>query len=155
MTVRSGLVGKAAALVLSLVVLTGCVRLEDRHGYIPDAELLDDVVVGRDTRETAGRILGRPGAEGIIDDRGWYYVRSEYERFVWRAPVEVDRQVLAVSFSEDGKVSNIERFGLEDGRVVVLERRVTDANTQGVSFLRQLFSNLGNFNPGEFFNNDR
>ena len=86
-----------------------------------------------------------------MDDSGWYYVRSEYEQSLWRAPVEVDRQVLAITFAEDGKVTNIERFGLEAGRVVALERRVTDSNTQGVGFLRQLFSNLGNFNPGDFF----
>ncbi len=47
-------------------------------------------------------------------------------------------------------MSNIERFGLEEGRVVVLNRRVTDSNTQGVSFLRQLFSNFGTFNASDF-----
>lgn len=145
---------KGTAFVLSVVLLAGCATLEDRHGYIPDAESLSDVQVGLDTKDTVARILGAPGTEGIVDDRGWYYVRSDYERFLWRAPVEVDREVLAVTFDETDRVSNIERFGLEDGRVVALERRVTDSNTQGISFLRQLFSNLGNFNPGDFFNND-
>ncbi len=152
MVMRSGLMGKAAVLLVSLSLLGACNRMDARHGYIPDAELLDDIQVGRDTQETVGRILGRPSTEGIVDDSGWYYVKSEYERFLWRAPVEVDREVLAVSFSEEGRVSNIERFGLENGRVIALERRVTDSNTQGVGFLRQLFSNLGNFNPGDFFN---
>ena len=154
MAVRSGLVGKVAVLAVLVSLTSACARLEDRHGYIPDPELLADIEVGRDTKETVGRILGRPSTEGIVDDSGWYYVKSEYERFLWRAPVEVDREVLAVSFSDEGKVANIERFGLEDGRVIVLERRVTDSNTQGISFLRQLFSNLGNFNPGDFFNDN-
>lgn len=145
---------RAAALLAAVTLMSGCATLTDRHGYIPDAELLADVEVGRDTRDTVDRILGRPGTEGIIDESGWYYVRSDYERFMWREPVEVDRQVLAVSFDDDGRVSNIERFGLEQGRVVALERRVTTANTAGVSFLRQLFSNLGNFNPGDFFSDD-
>jgi outer membrane protein assembly factor BamE (lipoprotein component of BamABCDE complex) len=145
---------KGMAFALSATLLAGCATLEDRHGYIPDAELLNDVQVGRDTKETVTRILGAPGTEGIVDDRGWYYVRSDYERFLWRAPVEVDREVLAVTFDDADRVANIERFGLQDGRVVALERRVTDSNTQGISFLRQLFSNLGNFNPGDFFNNE-
>jgi len=144
----------AAAVLVGLVLITGCSRLDSKNGYIPDAQLLDEITVGRDTKDTVGRILGRPGTEGIIDENAWYYVRSDYERFLWRAPVEVDRQVLSVSFADDQRVQNIERFGLEDGQVVVLERRVTDSNTQGVSFLRQLFSNLGNFNPGDFLNND-
>ena len=152
MQVWSGSWKRTVILVACASLLIGCARLEDRHGYIPDPELISDIEVGRDTKDTVGRILGRPGTEGIIDDRGWYYVRSEYERFLWRAPVEVDREVLVVSFSESGEVENIERFGLEDGRVVALERRVTDSNTRGIGFLRQLFSNLGNFNPGDFFN---
>ena len=145
---------RTGILVVCMVAITGCARLEEDHGYIPDQALLDDITVGRDTQETVGRILGRPGTEGIVDDRGWYYVKSDYERFLWRAPVEVNREVLVVSFAENGTVQNIERFGLEQGRVVALERRVTDSNTQGIGFLRQLFSNLGNFNPGDFLNNE-
>mgnify|MGYP000606219618 CR=1 FL=1 len=77
-------------------------------------------------------------------------MKSDYERFLWRAPVEVNREVVAVSFSESGIVENVERFGLEEGRVVALSRRVTTSNTRGIGFLRQLFSNLGTFNAGDF-----
>lgn len=137
--------------IIGVAVLSACAAtLEDSSGYVPDQALLDEVVVGLDTQETTARLLGRPSTEGIIDDRGWYYVKSDYERILWRAPVEVDRQVVAVTFGETGIVENIERFGLEDGQVVVLSRRVTDANTQGISFLRQLFSNLGNFSAEQF-----
>lgn len=132
-----------------LAVLASCTRLEDSHGYIPDQALLDQVQLGVDTKQTTARLLGRPGTAGIVDDQGWYYVKSDYERFLWRAPKEVDRQVLAVSFSEGGTVENIERFGLEDGQVVALSRRVTTSNTQGIGFLRQLFSNLGNIDLGQ------
>lgn len=143
---------KTVVLLASLLVLTACAaKLNDSHGYVPDDALLNEVKVGVDTKETVGRILGRPGTEGIIDDLGWYYVKSDYETFLWRAPVEVNREVVAVSFSESGVVENVERFGLDEGRVVVLSRRVTTSNTRGISFLRQLFSNLGNFNAGQFF----
>ena len=142
---------KTVVLLVSLVMLSACAaKLTDSHGYVPDDALLAEVKVGIDTKETVGRILGRPGTEGIIDDLGWYYVKSDYETFLWREPVEVNREVVAVSFQESGIVENVERFGLEEGRVVVLSRRVTTSNTRGISFLRQLFSNLGNFNPGDF-----
>ena len=141
-----------AAFAVGLIVLAGaCARLEDGHGYVPEASALNAVVVGRDTKDTITTTLGQPGTRGIVDDLGWYYVRSDYERFLWRAPVEVDRQVVAVTFDQGGVVQNIERFGLEGGRVVILSRRVTDANTQGISFLRQLFGNLGNFDAATFF----
>ncbi len=103
-----------------------------------------------DTKDTVARLLGRPRTQGIVDDRGWYYVKSDYERFLWREPVEVDREVVAVSFSDAGVVENVERFGLEDGQVVALSRRVTTSNTQGIGFLRQLFSNFGTLDAGSF-----
>lgn len=138
-----------AVVAVSVALLSGCAaRLIDTHGYVPEEALLQEVKVGIDTQDTVARILGRPGTEGIIDEFGWYYVKSEYDTFLWREPVEIDREVVAISFSERGVVENIERFGLEDGRVVVLSRRVTDSNTQGIGFLRQLFSNLGNIDSG-------
>lgn len=143
-----GKLGRWSA-ALAFVALSACATLSDSHGYVPDESLLGEVEVGLDTKDTAARILGRPGTSGIVDDRGWYYVKSDYERFLWRAPVEVNREVVAVSFAENGQVENIERFGLEDGQVVALSRRVTTSNTRGIGFLRQLFSNIGNFNGGD------
>lgn len=140
---------RVAIALAVLNISAACARLSESHGYIPEQTALDVVVVGQDTKATAGPILGRPGTGGIVDDRGWYYVRSDYERFLWRAPVEVNRQVVAVSFDEAGVIENVEQFGLEGGQVVALSRRVTTSNTQGVGFLRQLFSNLGNFDAGQ------
>ena len=144
-----------AIIVCALVVaVTACARLDDDHGYVPEPSALDSIAVGRDTKSIVNLTLGQPGTRGIVDDLGWYYVRSEYERFLWRAPVEVDRQVVAITFDEAGVVQNIERFGLEEGRVVALNRRVTDSNTQGIGFLRQLFGNFGRFDPAPLINDN-
>lgn len=143
------------ALALAVLSLSAaCARLSDSHGYIPEQKALDDIVVGQDTKTTASLILGRPSTSGIVDNRGWYYVRSDYERFLWRAPEEVNRQVVVVSFDESDVVENVEQFGLEEGQVIALSRRVTTSNTQGVGFLRQLFSNLGNFDAGQLLGPD-
>ncbi len=149
---QTHIVKRLAIVVIVVALSASCARLDDRHGYVPEQSSLDEIVVGQDTKDTVALVIGRPGTRGILDDRGWYYVASEYERFLWRAPVETNREVVAVTFTEEGVVENIERFGLDDGQVVTLSRRVTTSNTQGVGFLRQLFSNLGNFNPGQFLN---
>lgn len=143
---------KVKWVLASFVMLSavGCSTLSDTHGYIPTDLELADVIVGRDTKDTVTRIVGRPGARGVIGDSSWYYIESDYERFLWRAPVEVDREVVAISFTENEVVENVERFGLEDGRVIVLNRRVTDSNVKGIGFLRQLFSNIGNLDGGQF-----
>ena len=49
-----------------------------------------------------------------------------------------------------GVVRNIERYGLEDGRVVPLARRVTETASANNTFLRQLLNNLGNFAADDF-----
>ena len=134
----------------ALALLAACVTLDEDHGYVPSDADLSRVRVGIDTQTTVGTLVGQPGLTGIVSDRGWYYVRSDYETFAYRAPVEVDRQVVAITFDQRGVVSNVERFGLEDGNVVALNRRVTDTGVQGITFLEQLFRNIGNFDPGAF-----
>ena len=66
-------------------------------------------------------------------------------------PVEIDRQVLTISFDPDGTVANIERFGLEKGQIVPLSRRVTTTNIRGKSVLAQVFGNLGKLNTDNLF----
>jgi outer membrane protein assembly factor BamE (lipoprotein component of BamABCDE complex) len=128
---------------LALVLVGACTPIVRNHGYIPTEEDLSLLTVGVDTRESVAASVGVPSAGGLVSDGGYYFVRSRWETRGPFAPKEVDRQVLAISFDEDGVVENIERFGLEDGRVVALSRRVTNSNIRNVSFLRQLFGNLG------------
>lgn len=130
------------------LTLAACTELSRTHGYAPAESALTEIVVGRDTRATVQTIAGRPGATGLMARGGWYYVKSEFRQYGWREPVEIDRSVVAILFDDDGVVSNIERYGLEDGRVVALSRRVTDDNTAGLGFLQQLFGNVGNLDAG-------
>lgn len=139
-----------AALLIGASVAAGCVRLDESHGYVPTDDELANVAVGRDTRETVSVIVGRPATDSLRTIDGWYYVKSDYETFAWRAPEEVNREAVAILFAEDGTVANIERFGLEEGRVIPLSRRVTESNITGITFLRQLLGNFGNFRLQDF-----
>ncbi len=133
------------------MLVAGCaVTLEDSHGYVPTATELANIEVGRDTRDTVGVLVGRPALDSLRDENGWYYIKSDYETFLWREKTEVNREVVAILYAEDGTVGNIERYDLEDGRVVALSRRVTESNITGISFLRQLLGNLGNFRLQDF-----
>ncbi|PRX35015.1 Outer membrane protein assembly factor BamE, lipoprotein component of the BamABCDE complex [Meinhardsimonia xiamenensis] len=134
---------RAAVIGALIALVAACAPIVTRHGYVPTDEDLQDIVVGVDTRESVASAVGRPSAAGILSDSGWYYVESRFETRGWREPREVDRQVVAISFDDSGVVTNIERFGLERGRVVVLSRRVTDSNVKGIGFLQQLMGNIG------------
>ncbi|MEY4872157.1 MAG: hypothetical protein RLZZ563_1487, partial [Pseudomonadota bacterium] len=63
-------------------------------------------------------------------------------------PREIDRQVVSISFDEGGTVANVERFGLERGKVVPLSRRVTESSVRGLSLIQQLLGSFGRIAPG-------
>ncbi|WP_432449722.1 outer membrane protein assembly factor BamE [Aliiroseovarius marinus] len=139
-------VARSVAALLLVASVTACTATYRNHGYMPLPEDVALIQVGKDTRESVDAAIGKPGTAGLLAESGYYYVRSRFEHYLYNAPKEIDREVLAITFTKSGTVENIERFGLEDGQVVVLERRVTDSNVKGVSFLRQLFGSFGRIN---------
>lgn len=140
----------ALTLAAPLLAAAGCTRMQRNHGYLPTDDELAAVVVGQTRRDDLEFLIGRPGSQGLLTGSSWYYVGSRWESFGVRRPREIDRQVVAISFAEDGVVTNVERFGLERGRVVALSRRVTDTGVVSPGLLRQLLGNIGRFNPGDF-----
>jgi outer membrane protein assembly factor BamE (lipoprotein component of BamABCDE complex) len=137
-----------SAIVLALLV-TACSPVFRNHGYVPAEDELAQIQVGVDTRETVGEKIGRPSTSGLLNDEGWYYVQSRYRHFGPREPKEIERQVVAVTFDQAGRVENIARFGLEDGKVVEISRRVTQTNIKGLGLIRQLLGNFGRIQAGD------
>ncbi|MFP5478225.1 MAG: outer membrane protein assembly factor BamE [Alphaproteobacteria bacterium] len=136
---RNGLV-----LILG-TALVACTPIVRNHGYVPAEDELAQVQIGVDTRETVGQKIGRPSTSGLLNDEGWYYVQSRYSHIGPREPKEIERQVLAITFNEGGTVENIARYGLEDGKVVPISRRVTETNIKGLTLIQQLLGNFGRF----------
>lgn len=154
---RTGLSGRGAARALRglmvcilALTITACARLERNHGYVPTDEDLAQLEVGKDTRETVAPKVGRPSASGLLNDTGWYYVQSRWEQTGVKPPQEVERQVVALTFSDKGVLQNVERFGLERGQIVPISRRVTESSVRGMGVLQQIFANFGRFNAGQF-----
>jgi len=149
---RRGL--RLAVAVAGIAALSACTPLFRNHGYMPTESELAGLSVGVDTRESVIERVGAPTAEGLLTESAYYYVSSRFRHYGPLEPVEIDRQVLAISFDSQGRVRNIERFGLAEGRVVALSRRVTDDNIPDVSFIGQLIGNIGNFDPSLLIGED-
>jgi outer membrane protein assembly factor BamE (lipoprotein component of BamABCDE complex) len=130
-------------LVVGFVGLAACSPIVRSHGYVPADDQLAEVQVGQDTRDSVAEKIGLPMTLGVESDSAWYYVASERETFGPRRPKTVRRDIVAVSFADDGRVQNIERFDVEDGRVVVLTARVTDPSISELGILRRIFGNVG------------
>ncbi|MDP3378414.1 MAG: outer membrane protein assembly factor BamE [Brevundimonas sp.] len=144
--------GLAKGLMLGavMVVIAACSPVYRNHGYVPSDEELALIEVGKDNRDTVAATLGRPSGEGLLNDVGWFYVQSRWKHSGALEPKEIDRQVVSITFTEAGIVENVERFGLEDGKVVAISRRVTTSNIKGVGFLKQLLGNIGRLRADQF-----
>lgn len=125
-----------------------CTAIYRNHGYVPTEEDLAEIKVGVDTRDTVAENVGSPGASGVLQESGYYYVSTRMKHYGPRAPQVISRELVAISFDQRGVVRNIERYGLEDGKVIPLSTRVTSSSVEDKTFLRQLLGNLGRFNPG-------
>ncbi|MDX1742794.1 MAG: outer membrane protein assembly factor BamE [Ruegeria sp.] len=138
---------KTLVFAACLAAASACTPVFKNHGYIPPPEDLAEITVGVDTRDSVVEAVGAPSSSGVVRDSGYYYVRSRVRHYGPKKPEVVSRELVAISFDDSGVVRNIERFGLEDGIVVQLDRRVTESTIQGQGFIRQLLGNIGNFNP--------
>lgn len=122
----TGAAVRRVVMVAGLGVAVACTPIGRNHGFIPLPEDLAQLTVGVDTPESVIALVGPATSGGVIGESTLYYVASRFENYGPFKPTEVDRQVVAISFANGGTLSNIERFTLQDGRVVVLSRRITD-----------------------------
>ena len=139
--------GSCAAVLAWMIV--ACSSTYDFHGYTPSQYELRSVIVGESTPEEVLEAVGRPVSSGFLARDTWYYVSANIRRRAFREPEFTDRQVVAISFNDDGKVANVERFGLERGRPVVLSRRITETELGRLTIVEQLMRSFGRIDPAE------
>ena len=107
-----------------------------------------DITPFVDTRGSVRRQLGQPTTASLIGGETWIYVSTVMEQVAHRAPTVVDRQVIAVSFDDNGVVTAVERLGLEDSAQVALRTETTPTFGRELTIAQQLLGNIGRL-PGE------
>lgn len=142
------LAAAALAALLASTTMSGCSPIKHSHGYTPRAAELESVRIGSDSRLSVQEKLGRPSTIGAFDDDDWYYISQKTETLAFYEPEVVEQQVVLVSFDATGIVSDIGRYGLEDGRVIDLVSRTTPTSGRKLTILQQIFSNIGRFKDG-------
>ena len=130
-----------------LIMISACSAQYRAHGYMPPQEDVDALVVGVDTQDSVADSLGVPSSGGVTRDNAYFYVLSQMQQGALGRPTEVDREVLVLSFNKQGVLSNVERFGLQDGNVVSLEHRVTKTAGPELSLIRQIIGSIGGSVP--------
>lgn len=144
---------RAIAAVAVLAVLGACTAQHRVHGYTPSEADLQQIVPGVDTRSSVEDLIGVPAASGVLSDSGYYYIESEVRHFAYQRPKVTDRTVVAITFDQAGVVENIATYGLQDGRVITLNRRVTKTSDGDIGFIRKLFGNIGGISASQILGN--
>ncbi len=139
----------AHAALLACAAVAGCAPTVSNHGFAPQVAELSEIEPGMDTRGSVVRRLGRPSAYSAYDGDVWYYIASRVESFAFYRPRVVDRTVVAVRFDENGLVTEVNSYGVEDGRIIDLVTNTTPTYGRELSVLQQIFGNVGRFDAGQ------
>lgn len=152
-------VSRAAALGWAGLLLAGCsgsnlnpvpdafavpdftIRQTITRGYVLRPGALDQVPVGA-SRDQVMFVLGTPTTISTIDSETFYYITQQVEQLPAMPPRVIDQTVLAVTFDGNQRVARINQYGLQDGRVIDLQTRVTPSGGRETTFLQQIFQNL-------------
>jgi len=132
--------------LLVCVSAVSCSQIIKSHGYIPLESDIKKIVVGKDTRDVIRKLIGIPSTKGVLGDNSWYYIANKFRYFGWKDPEEINREIVAITFSKSNIVKNIERYDLSDGEVITISRRVTTKTVKDNVLLKQLSENFGKVN---------
>ena len=142
---------KTTAIGFCLFAVISCTPVFRNHGYTPSDAQLANLVVGVDTRTPAEEILGPPMISDAETGR-LYYISSRWRHYGINPPKPISRNIVAVALDSSEVVTNVSRYGLEDGEIVALTRRVTDGGTEEITFLQQLLGSIGRIDASDILN---
>ncbi len=143
------ILGMCAALGL----LAACSPQVSVHGYVPTETELASIESGIDTRAPLSERIGEPANTGLLTDSDWYYIQTTFEQRTYNPPEITDRQVVAIGFDDEGVVEAVNRYGLEDGRIIDLNTRVTVTGGQRRGILARIFGSILNVDAGSLIGN--
>ena len=128
------------SLFAAAVGLIACAPVIDQRGYLPDPQLEAKIKPGKDTKTTVEDELGNASTTATFGGDAWYYISSTEKQVAFFTPTVLRREIFAVYFNKDGKVTGTRHFGLKDGHVIAFETRTTPARGRELTLLQQILN---------------
>ena len=136
--------------------LIACAPVISQRGYLPDPDAEATIKTGKDTKSSVQERLGYASTTATFGSDSWYYISATEKQVAFFKPVVLKRQVLAVYFDKQNKVTNVRHYGLQDGHIIAFETRETPARGRETTFLQELLkatpgssaTNIQETNPG-------
>jgi outer membrane protein assembly factor BamE (lipoprotein component of BamABCDE complex) len=132
-----------AALCLTGLSLGACVPTIAYNGFQAREDKPQDVKVGVDTKSTVQARLGSPSATATFEPNVWYYISQTTDKIAYSNPRLTSRDVVAIQFGPDEKVTSVKHLGLKNGYEVAYNKAETPTRGRQLSVVEQLLGNLG------------
>jgi outer membrane protein assembly factor BamE (lipoprotein component of BamABCDE complex) len=137
-------------------VLIACAPVISQRGYLPDPEAEASIKSGTDTKTTVQARLGYASTTATFGNDSWYYISATEKQVAFFNPTVLKRQIVAVYFDKENKVTGVRHYGLKDGHLINFESRTTPARGRETTFLQELLkatpgssaTNIQETNPG-------
>ena len=134
----------AIAATLFVAALTGgCTQLHTHQGYVVDADLVNSVQPGVDTRESVLQVLGKPSFASQFNQGDWYYIARDSRNYAFRNPHAQKQLTLRISFDPKGTVTAIRRSGIDQIAAISPDSKETPTLGRKRGFFQDLFGNIG------------
>ena len=116
------------------------------NGNMPSEERIAKIKTGT-TKNEVLEFLGAPSATTSFNDSTWIYMSSEIKRIAFMKPEETERNILKISFNNDGQIIAIDRLSKNDGKDIEPVADKTEVKGQNPGFFRKYFGGVGQYNP--------
>ena len=137
---------RAPVALLAGALLAGaaaCAPVTSYNGFQARDEKPADTKVGTDTRSTVLARLGSPTSQSSFGDPVFYYISQTMQREAYLKPRVTAREVTAISFDKDEKVSEVKTYKLKDGYRVAYDGRETPTRGRQLNWVEQILGTIG------------
>lgn len=111
------------------------------HGYIPSKSELDNLMIGKDNKQSVSKKIGIPATAGW-EGSYYYYVRSTLNSPNLVSDQLIERTVVLISFDERSLLKNIETFSVDNATIVRLDYRVTETGLDNKNIIQQIIRSI-------------
>jgi outer membrane protein assembly factor BamE (lipoprotein component of BamABCDE complex) len=145
---------KLSLILLTCAAVSACSPTVTNHGNFPDRNAVAELKPGISRREDVRESLGSPSTISTFNDNTWYYVSRRTSRFAFYQAKNLRQTVLAIKFDNTGVYRAAKAYSFKDGRIINPNSRTTPTTGREVTFLEQMFGNLGRFTGDEAAKNE-
>ena len=140
---KSKIILKFIFTILFLNISSCGLKVVDNHGQIYEKNInFDDIIIGITTKKEITEKLGSPSTKSNFDDeQSWYYVSSEFKKFVFLDGENTDQKILLLSFNKD-IVKSKELLLKDNINEIAYEETITDSRGKKMNWLKEFFTNL-------------